>query len=38
MPDQIQRFMFDHTNVRGEIVTLAAATTKCWIAMPTHRR
>ncbi|MGQ7260401.1 Hsp33 family molecular chaperone HslO [Vreelandella sp. V005] len=25
MSDQIQRFMFDHTNVRGEIVTLAAA-------------
>lgn len=25
MSDQIQRFMFDHTNVRGEIVTLSAA-------------
>ena len=25
MSDQIQRFMFDHTNVRGEIVTLATA-------------
>ncbi|MFB9867382.1 Hsp33 family molecular chaperone HslO [Vreelandella sulfidaeris] len=25
MSDQIQRFMFDHTNVRGEIVTLSTA-------------
>ncbi|SDN61318.1 Hsp33 family molecular chaperone HslO [Vreelandella arcis] len=25
MSDQIQRFLFDHTNVRGEIVTLANA-------------
>ncbi|QJQ96912.1 MULTISPECIES: Hsp33 family molecular chaperone HslO [Halomonadaceae] len=25
MTDQIQRFLFDHTNVRGEIVTLQAA-------------